>query len=231
MKRMQGMLRRPAIWFWLAALGIGLMYWKFNGWDENQHIPAWIQAGGSVLAIIGAFWIGDSTRRAEQVQKRQGIGAVIEAVRDFSMQIRGIVQQSDAETGVAANVYNTYHREVTNALAHALSNIPMHELPSSDAVRAVLYLHGQFAHFLPPVIEKFIAGPENHPEFKEKGRAYDAFPMPERGQKQKKLKEDQFQMLGSDVSRRLDNIDRKCDVCLRELGVQTVAATKSETVS
>ncbi|WP_165493127.1 hypothetical protein [Hylemonella gracilis] len=200
----------------LAALGIGLMYLK---WEKHEHIPEWIQAGGSVLAIIGAFWIGDATRRAEQLEKSQAIGAVVQAAQDFSAQIRKVIQQSDAETGVDANIHNIYHRQVTNALADALSNIPMHELRSSEAVQAVLYLHVQFAHFLPKVIEDFIAEPHNHPEFKKQWAAYDDLAMPERLQKQKKLREDQFQLLDSNLSRRLDNIDRKCSECLRALKV------------
>lgn len=232
MKRMQGMLRRPAIWFWLAALGIGLLYWRFNGWDKHDHIPEWIQAGGSVLAIIGAFWIGDSTRRAEQVQKRQAIGAVVQAAQDFSDRIRDVIQRSNADAGIVEpSIYDIYHEEVTKALADALTKIPLHDLPSSDAVRAVLYLHGQFARFLPPAIDQFIAGPGKHPDFKNREHDYDDLPQPQRGQKQKMLRIVQFNVLANNVLVHLNGIDRECGKCLRELGVQAVAATKIETVS
>jgi hypothetical protein len=232
MKRMQGMLRRPAIWFWLAALGIGLLYWRFNGWDKHDHIPEWIQAGGSVLAIIGAFWIGDSTRRAEQVQKRQAIGAVVQAAQDFSDRIRDVIQRSNADAGIVEpSIYDIYHEEVTKALADALSKIPLHELGSPAAVQAVLYLHGQFAHFLPPDIDKFIAGPDKHPDFKDSKHSYDDLPQPQRGQKQKMLRIGQFNVLAGNVLVHLNGIDRECGVCLRELGFPVAPATKMKTVS
>lgn len=199
--------------FFVALLVIGALGHQFA---ETKDLPAWIQAGGAVLAIIASFWVSDLGRQADQRRKMQAIAAVIQAAQKFAAEVEKLVNTPDRDLGMAnPAIYNLYHREVTNGLAKALSDIPLLELGMHGAVRAVLSLHGQFLHFLPPTIEAYIDGPQNHLDMKDKVRDYDDLPLPERTVKQRQLRETQFAVLANNLKTRLGRIDHDCAVVLQ----------------
>ncbi|MFM0058561.1 hypothetical protein PQR64_23345 [Paraburkholderia phytofirmans] len=53
----------------LTALGATAFAWKTWGWKSGD-VASWIQAVGSIAAIIGAIWISNSQYRREQARHR-----------------------------------------------------------------------------------------------------------------------------------------------------------------
>ncbi|MGL6264734.1 hypothetical protein ACSZMC_12790 [Aeromonas jandaei] len=69
--------------FLVSFLVIGA-YLKFGSTNE---LPAWIQAGGSVLAIIASSWIASHDKVSRQKDRRKDILAVAEAAQHFSKKL------------------------------------------------------------------------------------------------------------------------------------------------
>ncbi|KAB0663196.1 hypothetical protein F3X86_20420 [Aeromonas veronii] len=191
--------------FLVSFLVIGA-YLKFGSTNE---LPAWIQAGGSVLAIIASSWIASHDKVSRQNDRRKDVLAVAEAAHHFSKKIRDIIDSSCSKEGmVNVEIYNVYHNSVVNSYAKALGNIPFHEVGSSTAVQALLAMQVQFSELLGSSIEKLLQGVNSNVDFQKGASAYDHYPEPQRTEMIAKLKEVHFKVLSNNVKVHLDVIEK-----------------------
>jgi hypothetical protein len=145
----------------IATVGsaVLLFWWAGQG---AKDIPAWIQAVGSVLAIVAVFWISEANREKEQRSRHQSVLAVVRVAHEFAMSIDTELQAILAEKPCgfdASNIRSIYHRDISKRYGEALANVPLHELGSADAVKALLALQVQFSVFFPDAMDKLLNGP------------------------------------------------------------------------
>src|ERR1700733_5590349 len=137
----------------------------------SQTLAAWVQAIGSIGAILGAFWI---SARQSKAALQSVTTAQLLAERSRQKSILAIAEAANAHAkrfgeAVAAgpaDLMLIYDRTIINGIADALGRAPAHELGSRDAVIALLSLRDQFV-FLGITLDAFIAGPWKHPEMRE----------------------------------------------------------------
>lgn len=130
---------------------------------------SWVQAFGSIGAILGAFWVASTQSRSGREEKQLAILAVAHAAVVEARRFRAMLNAEDPEM----ELYLNFHRSITDSYFAALSNCPVHDLQSPVAVTAHLRLRDQLP-FLLAAIEKCIAGPEKHPELKPQLEEFDA---------------------------------------------------------
>lgn len=156
-----------------------LLFW----WaDQNaKDIPAWVQAVGSVLAIVAVFWISDANRKKEQQSRNQSVLAVARVAHDFAKKLDAELQT--ILTGKAcgfdgSNIHSIYHRDIARRYGEALANVPLHELGSPEAVKALLALQVQFSVFLPDAMDRLLKGPDRiapHNDTDTQARLFETF--------------------------------------------------------
>lgn len=148
--------------------------------QDARDIPVWIQAVGSVLAIVAVFWISDANRKKEGQLRNQNILAVAAAAYEYAMSIKAelvkardpfatkdtLAAYANMEYPLLPNgrleltkIREVYHANICAAYAMALANISYHEAGSPKAVQALLSLQAQFASFLPKSMDSLLAGP------------------------------------------------------------------------
>lgn len=137
-----------------------LFWWAGQG---AKDIPAWIQAVGSVLAIVAVFWISEANREKEQRSRHQSALAVVRVAHEFAMSIDNELQAILAEKPCGfdgSNIRSIYHRDISKRYAEALANVPLHELGAPDAIKALLALQVQFSVFMPDAMDRLLKGPD-----------------------------------------------------------------------
>jgi hypothetical protein len=138
-----------------------LLFWWAG--QSAQDIPAWIQAVGSVLAIGAVFWMAEANREKEQRSRHQSVLAVVRVAHEFAASIDTELQAILSEKPYGfdgSNIRSIYHRDISKRYGEALSNVPLHELGSPDAVKALLALQVQFSVFLPDAMDGLLKGPD-----------------------------------------------------------------------
>ncbi|WP_139744809.1 hypothetical protein [Aeromonas media] len=194
--------------FTLLLVGF-LVIAAYLTFGSTNELPAWIQAGGSVLAIIASSWIASHDKVSRQKDRRKDVLAVAEAAHHFSKKIRDIIDSScSKEGGVNIEIYNVYHDSVVNSYAKALGNIPFHEVGSSTAVQALLAMQLQFSELLGSSIEKLLQGVNSNVDFQKGASSYDHYPEPQRTEMIAKLKELHFNALSGNVKVHLSIIEK-----------------------
>lgn len=208
MRKMGKRLSNPTIWLFIAmTFLLGGMYW-WHLPNAKQDVPAWIQAGGSILAIIASLGIADWSRRSEQHERSKDVFAVVQAAHAYAGKIRKIIDDSKpSERMVNPAIHELYHRNITDGFARALANIPFHEVGTSEAVAAIVDMQVQFDRFMPNSLETFIAGPQNHQAFKDAQAQLDVPNHPERFEQEEALYEQTFKNFANNLRGNLSRID------------------------
>lgn len=145
------------------------LYWH-TFWERlyeilsNDGAPAWVQAIGSIAAVVIAIIVSKTPIYHAALIKRQTIFAIAEAAHVHAHKIREAVDKM-AWLSADGNyqIYHVYHPTVIEGVVRALQGVPMHELGSSKAVLAMLSLTGQMV-FLSTAVDALILGPNQHPE-------------------------------------------------------------------
>lgn len=148
--------------------------------SEGQAVAAWVQAGGSMLAIYGAYQVGAKQSRAaiEAVTEAQRVAtrnrkigqfAVVQAALTHAQQIGEALDNDDDKL----SLYGVYDKIVTRRISKALARIPTHEVGSEAGVRALLSMADQFL-LLEQALEVYLAGPWNHPKIQLSLAQYEA---------------------------------------------------------
>ena len=128
-----------------------------------EGAPAWIQAIGSVAAIVYAVRISRSSINHAASAKRKTIFAIAEAAHTHACNIRKAIDAMGFNSGNNIQIYAVYDKTIIEGVVKALQGVPMHELGSSKAVIAMLSLTDQMV-FLGSSVEILLQGPERHPE-------------------------------------------------------------------
>lgn len=145
----------------VTVLTAAALFWGTG--QEVKDIPAWVQAVGSVLAIVAVFWISDANRKKEQHSRNQSVLAVARVAHDFAMDIDAELQTILTQKACGfdgSEIRSIYHRDISKRYGEALANVPLHELGSPEAVQALLSLQVNFSVFLPDAMDKLLKGPE-----------------------------------------------------------------------
>lgn len=148
-----------------TALGIiaglillGVFVWKFP--TNSQEWAAWVQAIGSIAAIIGSLWVARSQNKASlervmeaqrlaEESKRMAVFALGEAAVERVKPIKDALEQKDPRSAL----YRVHHSSVVHSLAGAISAAPIHELGSKEGILALLAIRDQLL-FLEESIER-----------------------------------------------------------------------------
>ncbi|ODP31551.1 hypothetical protein [Pandoraea sp. ISTKB] len=126
---------------------------------------SWVQAVGSILAIIAAGWgIRYQLDQANE-GRRRAIIAIAAAAMARVEEAGERVQSSDPEIELAS----WYHCSIFDRLIGAFDSAPVHELRSGEGITAFLSMRDKL-HFLRVAVERCIAGPETFPPFEEEFR-------------------------------------------------------------
>lgn len=198
----------PIICLFLVTTAVLLwLYCKYLP-NAEKDIAAWIQAGGSILAIIASLGIADWSRKSKQSEQQKNVFAVVQAAHAFAKKISKVTDDSKAsELMVNHDIHSLYHRNITDGFARALANIPFHEVGTSEAVAAIIDMQVQFERFMPNSLDLFIAGPQNHPSYLDAEASLDLPNHPERYQKSQMLYESSFTTLAENLRGNLKRID------------------------
>lgn len=174
---------------------------------------SWVQAVGSIGAILGAFWVANRQNRSGREEKQIAILAVAHAAVVEARRFRAMLIEEDPEM----ELYLNFHRSITDSYFAALSNCPVHELQSPVAVTAHLRLRDQLP-FLLAAIEKCIAGPERHPELKPDLDEFDAeYPGPANAKRRSDYRETVRKVLRGNVNVHIREMEKRYDEMVRAL--------------
>lgn len=122
--------------------------------SNSGEWASWVQAVGSIGAIVGAVWVASSQSADARREKQAAIFAVAHAAVEEARKIRSYLQASDPEVELSTS----YHKSILESYFGALSSCPVYELHSPKAVTALLMLRDQFL-FLRNSVETCLVGP------------------------------------------------------------------------
>lgn len=160
----------------IAVLLIGLAFGVVAGMAiyasaypifQSENWAAWVQAIGSIAAIVGSLWVARSQAKADlqrvveaqrlsEESKRMAVFALGEAVIDRIQPIKTALEQKDPR----ASLFGVYHSSVAHGIAGAISTAPIHELRSKEAVLALLDIRDQLL-FLDKSIDDYVKPPRS----------------------------------------------------------------------
>jgi hypothetical protein len=167
----------------VVAAGTYYLYFGLGVWTFSREAKDWAEFGEyfggtlggifGLLAFIGVL-VSIARQRADNAKvieathsavvaahsmelesRRQSILAVAEAAEERAQRIDTAME--DPEN--TAPLYDVYDKTIIDGIVRALTDIPIHEIGSRDAVLALLSLRDQYV-FLGVAVETFIAGPE-----------------------------------------------------------------------
>lgn len=166
--------------------------------------PGWMQAIGAIIALVVAVWVPNRQANKTRKERRESMLAVAEAAQEYARRIRDVVNESDFSIPqLSPRIYEVYDASVIRGVVRALRAIPVHDLGSRNAVIAILSLTDQMV-FLEKAMQKFIAGPQKHPEL---SVAIDCFE-PEDIVQRKKCYLGGFEVLAKNIRTHLDKIEK-----------------------
>ena len=144
------------------------------GWS-SANLASWVQAVGSIAAIVGSYIIGErqakatlaTTQKAHKLaeetrktvealkenEQREGMYAVIFAAHNHTMQIKETLSDE-----FNVKIYSIYHPSIIDSMVELLSKLPIHILGSERAIAAFVIYSGQFI-FLKGAMAEYLAGP------------------------------------------------------------------------
>ena len=113
---------------------------------DDQTLAAWVQAVGSILAIVAAFLISfrlhKSTLKALQTQRREANVNQLGVLFALAEKTRTLIEK--ANTGIQDGFVGYREQEFDandlRGLHEAFANVILHELPTGNTVFAVLRL-------------------------------------------------------------------------------------------
>jgi len=158
----------------LATLIVAVMTIHAWGWN-SASVASWVQAVGSIAAIIGSYFIGERQAKAalaatqkshqlaeetrqtvevlEEHERRKGMYAVILAAHNHTVQIKEALSDE-----FNLKMHSIYHPSIIDSLVELLSKLPIHTLGSERAIAAFIIYSGQFT-FLKGAMAEYLAGP------------------------------------------------------------------------
>ena len=147
------------------ALVVAALVYAFKTYSDGA--AAWVQAVGSIVAIVGAVWATKiqtkvaidavlTQHKLEREERRKAAKAIVEAAMFRASDIRKQFTSAARVDEVQSLIRKSYDKTILDGLAHAMYGIPVHELGSSVAVTELLLLRDQFV-FLAGAIQRFMS--------------------------------------------------------------------------
>lgn len=132
-----------------AALLAGVLLGVFSGVAiyafanpvlQSKHWASWVQAFGSIAAILGAVYVaGFSEKLRERLQRERHNRAALDAVEAFNKKIEEVSTALNAEYDSAAHaLINVYAPKVLDGYLRTLQEVRVLDLPSRKAMVAML---------------------------------------------------------------------------------------------
>ena len=128
---------------------------------DGQTLAAWVQAAGSILAIVAAFLISflqhRSTLKVLQKQRREANAGRLDVLFELAEQARTLIEKANA--GIQGNVASYFERELDSndlqGLHEAFASIALHDLPTANSVFAILRLK-EVTRQMPSLIQQAV---------------------------------------------------------------------------
>jgi hypothetical protein len=127
-----------------------------------KDLPAWVQAVGSVMAILSVFWVNALNQRKEHLARNQSILAIAKTAYEFASAIRAELEMNfnaNLPNFDGSKIRSLYDAEISRSYGKALANVPFHEAGSTEVVQALFFLQAQFAVLFPKSIDELLSGP------------------------------------------------------------------------
>lgn len=148
------------IWGFIAGAGI-VSYAGATSLGTRPYDPtimaSWVQAIGSIGAILGAVWVARHQQRVEMVKRRDAIFAVATAAVLRTDEIAKHLENKDPQSAMALH----FHRSITDSVVSAMNSVPLHEIGMPNAILAFASMRDQIG-FLAYSVEQLVAGPWRH---------------------------------------------------------------------
>lgn len=146
----------------VAAIVVSLLAASFGKTEKYDPylFASWVQAVGSVLAIVGTVWAVQFQSASALRDRKEAILGVADAVQTWSKKIREML----SETRPRSTLQTKFHDSVLKGLIGALGSIPIQDVGRGEAVVAFLDLRNQLA-FLSKAIEEYAPSPWVDQEF------------------------------------------------------------------
>ena len=128
---------------------------------DGQTLAAWVQAGGSILAIVAAFLISylqyRSTLKVLKTQRRDANVSKLNVLLALAEQARTLIERANA--GIQGDFPSYYDREFDSndlrGLHEAFAAVLLHDLPTGNAVFAILRLK-EVTRQMPRLLEQAV---------------------------------------------------------------------------
>jgi len=108
---------------------------------SSAELASWVQAFGSIAAILGAFMVSNrqlarqqEDRERDRRSKSEALYAVVETAAKYSESIRELVTDKRPIAPAFIMIWRDYLSHLTNTAIKGLEAIPAHELGSSKLV-------------------------------------------------------------------------------------------------
>ncbi len=126
---------------------------------DGQTLAAWVQAAGSILAIVAAFLISylqyRSSLKVLETQRRDATVSKLDVLFALAEQTRTLIERANA--GIQGDFANYYEREFDlndlRGLHEAFAAVALQDLPTGNAVFAILRLK-EVTRQMPPLLEQ-----------------------------------------------------------------------------
>lgn len=162
-------------WRIAAALAIGTAITFVVAWFLSakfaslEGMASWVQGIGSILAIVGAVWAVTAQERASLKAIRVGMELAdarqhraVLAVSEAALHRVELVVAAISDAGDwRVRLAGAYARTIFDGFSGALNAIPVHQLPSREAVNALLMLQ-QHLVFFATNADQLVDGPWKH---------------------------------------------------------------------
>lgn len=137
----------------------------FSVWGaiSSDGAPAWVQAIGSIIALVVAIRVSRISVEHAGLLKQKTIFSIAEAAHEYATKVRGAINSIGDDSGSNLSLYSVYNSDVTAGLVRALQGVPMHDLASGSQVSAILGLANQLV-FMGKATDKLLVPPAMHPD-------------------------------------------------------------------
>lgn len=118
--------------------------------DQSTELAAWLQAFGSIAAVIGSavvsFTISNRSHRLEKYRAAASVKALSEVLRNEAAKVREAMCDNYGKAWPkVALVYNKFLFE---SLLSSLEKVPVHDLPSKEIVASVVEMRQRWSNFV-----------------------------------------------------------------------------------
>lgn len=149
----------------LGAVAVVLVSFFAASFPQTPHydpslMAAWVQAVGSIAAIVGAVW---GIRYQMERSERKRLESIL-AVAEAAIERVDLVGRLMSEPDPRISLVREFDQSMLDGVLSAFAGVPVHEVQSGKGVIALMALRDQLG-FLGRAIAVCIDGPDSNPPF------------------------------------------------------------------